>query len=304
MVNLEEIKSFFKGKISIGEPLSDHTSYRIGGPADYYFEPVDKSDLVNLVGYFEKLNFPHIILGNGTNLLVSDEGVRAAVISLENSLNDRNLKNNIVYAGAGIKLSKFVDFCIQNGKMGSEMLAGIPGSLGGALVMNASAFNGSISDHLYDVEVYSKGQIFRLKKDEIKFAYRTSSLNDKVILEAGFDFPDGDKERIASIRKELLDYRKSAQPVSWPSAGCVFKNPPGYHAAVIIQEANLKGVRIGGAEVSDLHGNFIINTGKATAKDVIELINVVRKRVQEKLNLTLELEVKMLGFTHDPFNEK
>jgi UDP-N-acetylmuramate dehydrogenase len=303
MVQLEEIKSFFKGKILINELLSDHTSFGIGGPADYYFEPSDKNDLISLVSYFQNKNFPYYLIGNGSNLLISDLGLRGAVISLENSLNGISYKDGLISAEAGLKLSKFVDFCIKNGKKGVEMLAGIPGSLGGALIMNASAYGGSISDFLYDVEVYYMDNVKRIKKEEIKFAYRYSDLNKTVILGASFKFPDGDKEQISAIRKELLDYRRSAQPVNYPSAGCVFKNPLGYHAAVLIQEMNLKGLRIGGAEISDLHGNFIINSGNAKAKDVIALIKTVMKKVKEEKNIDLEMEQKIIGFLEDPFKD-
>ena len=260
MVNFEEIKSIFKGKMLINEPLSRHTSFRIGGPADYYFEPLDKNDLMRLVSYFRKINSPYMIFGNGSNLLVSDEGLRCAVISLENSLNNKRVEGGLVYAEAGIKLSGFVDFCIQNGKAGIEMLAGIPGSLGGALIMNAGAYGGSISDYIHEVEVFEGGEIRKYKKEEIRFSYRNSSLAHSVILEASFKLPDGEKETIAKTRKELLDLRKMNQPVNYPSAGCIFKNPEGHHAALLVQEAELKGLKVGGAEVSRLHGNFIINT--------------------------------------------
>jgi UDP-N-acetylmuramate dehydrogenase len=301
MVFISEIKSFFNGKIAVSEPLSEHTSFRIGGPCDYYFEPSDKNDFVELIKYLERVQIPCFILGNGTNLLVNDDGLRGAVISLENSLNNLKYENGLIYGEAGTKLSKFVDFCIKNSKTGVEMLAGIPGSLGGALVMNASAYGGTISDHLIDVEVFFEGNIQRIKKKDIDFRYRYSSLNKMVILSASFELEDGEMELSAIKRKELLDYRKAAQPVHLPCAGCVFKNPPGHHAAVLVQEAELKGVKIGGAEVSDLHGNFIVNTNKATAKDVIDLIKHVRKTIKDKFNLDMDLEIKTIGFLKDPF---
>ena len=302
MVNLEEIKSFFKGKILINEPLSNHTSFRIGGPADYYFEPIDKEDIINLVTYLHKINFPYYIFGNGSNLLISDNGLRCAVISLENSLKGKRIENDLIIAEAGIKLSALVDFCIQNGKAGIEMLAGIPGSLGGALIMNASAYGGSISDHIVDVEVFQNGELKRLKKNEITFSYRNSTLANSVILEASFLLPEGDIDKISAIRKELLDKRRANQPVNFPSAGCIFKNPEGYHAALLIQEAGLKGLKIGGAEISQLHGNFIINTNNASANDVIELIKIVRKKIRDTKNIDLQVEVKLLGFKSNPLD--
>jgi UDP-N-acetylmuramate dehydrogenase len=303
MVNFEEIKSFFRGKMLINEPLSNHTSFRIGGPADYYFEPLNKEDLVNLISYFQKINFPFMILGNGSNLLICDEGLKCAVISLENSLNSKRLEGELVIAEAGIKLSGLVDFCVQNGRAGIEMLAGIPGSLGGALIMNASAYGGCISDHIFDVEVFENGEIKRYKKDEIHFSYRNSGLENSVILEAGFILPEGNKNQIAAVRKELLDLRKANQPVNYPSAGCIFKNPEGYHAAVLVQEVFLKGTKIGGAEISELHGNFIINRNNAKATDVIELIKLIKKRIKEEKNIDLSIEVKLVGFKKNPFDE-
>ena len=303
MVNFEEIKSFFRGKMLINEPLSNHTSFRIGGPADYYFEPQNKEDLVKLAGYFRNINFPYMIFGNGSNLLVSDDGLKCAVISLESSLNGKRIEGDLVIAEAGLKLSGLVDFCVQNEKTGLEMLAGIPGSLGGALIMNASAYGGCISEYIYEVEVFEEGEVKRYKKNEIDFSYRNSSLAKGVILEAAFKLPEGDKTKIAAVRKELLDTRKANQPVNYPSAGCIFKNPEGFHAAVMIQEAGLKGLKIGGAEISQLHGNFIINTNNAKATDVIELIKIIKKKIKEDKNIDLSIEVKLVGFKKNPFDE-
>lgn len=301
MINIEEIKSFFRGKIFIQEPLSEHTTFKIGGVADFYFEPQNKKDLIGLVDYLNKIKFQFIIMGNGSNLLVSDDGFRGAVISLENSLTSKQFTNNYIISEAGLKLSALVDFSIQNKKAGLEMLAGIPGSLGGALIMNASAYGGSISDYLYDVEVYKNGEVKRYKKSEIDFSYRHSSLLDSVILEASFELPDGDIEEISERKKTLLEQRRINQPVNYPSAGCIFRNPGNYHSGVLIQEADLKGMKIGGAEVSTLHGNFIINTGNAKAKDVIELINVIRDRIKIKNNIDLDVEIKLIGFKNNPF---
>jgi UDP-N-acetylmuramate dehydrogenase len=301
MINIEEIKSFFKGKILIQEPLSKHTTFKIGGVADFYFEPQNKKDLIELVDYFKKVKFPFIIIGNGSNLLVSDDGLRSAVISLENSLNSKKFIDGYIIAEAGLKLSTLVDFSIHNGKIGLEMLAGIPGSLGGALIMNASAYGGSISDYLYDVEVYKNSEVKIYKKDEIDFSYRRSSLLDSVILEASFKLSDGDIEKLSESKKTLLEQRKVNQPVNYPSAGCIFRNPINHHAGVLIQEAGLKGMKIGGAEVSNLHGNFIINTDNAKAKDVIELINLIKDRIKIKNNIDLDVEIKLVGFEDNPF---
>jgi UDP-N-acetylmuramate dehydrogenase len=300
MININEIKSFFQGKILIQEPLSEHTTFKIGGVADFYFEPQNKKDFFGLVDYFIKIKFPFLIIGNGSNLLVNDDGLRSAVISLENSLHSKKFVDGYIIAEAGLKLSALVDFSIHNGKAGLEMLAGIPGSLGGALIMNASAYGGSISDYLYDVEVYKNGEIQRYKKDEIDFSYRRSGLLDSVILETSFKLPNGDVEKLSETKRTLLEQRKINQPVNYPSAGCIFKNPVNHHAAVLIQEAGLKGMKIGGAEISTLHGNFIINTDNAKAKDVIELINTIKDKIKIKNNIDLDVEVKLIGFKNNP----
>ena len=216
-------------------------------------------------------------------------------------MNSKKFVDNYIIAEAGLKLSALVDFSIHNGKAGLEMLAGIPGSLGGALIMNASAYGGSISDHLYDVEVYKNGEVKRYKKDEIYFSYRHSSLLGSIILEASFKLPDGDIEEISERKKTLLEQRRINQPVNYPSAGCIFRNPFDHHAGVLVQEAGLKGMKIGGAEVSALHGNFIINTGDAKANDVIELINVIKDRIKIKNDIDLDIEVKLIGFKDNPF---
>ena len=303
MVNIDDIKNFFRGHIALSESLSKYTSFRIGGPADYYLEPADKDDVVKSITYFQAQNIPFIIVGKGSNLLVSDEGIRGAVINLESGLNSMRVEGERVFVDAGITMARFVDFCVQQGYKGVEMLAGIPGTIGGAVIMNAGAYGGEISDYLYDIEVLRAGKIIYIRKDEAGFAYRRSAFKGDIVLGVSFKLPLGDKAEVMNIRRELLIKRNRAQPVNFPNSGSMFKNPPGTYAAKLIEESGLKGTRRGSAQISEKHGNFIVNLGGATAKDVLELIELARKAVSTKTGITLELEVKLLGFPDSVMKE-
>jgi len=299
LVNIDNIKEIFRGHIAISEPLSKYTTFRIGGPADYYLEPADREDVVNIITYFQQQHFPFLIVGRGSNLLVSDEGVRGAVINLESGLNSLRVEGDRIFADAGVAMARFVDFCVQRGYKGVEMLAGIPGTVGGALMMNAGAYGGEIADHLVDVELLRNGTLLYLKKEGGGFAYRRSGLHDDVILGASFRLPEGDKTEIMNIRRELLQKRNQAQPLNYPNSGSMFKNPPGNFAAKLIEEAGLKSARRGNAQISEKHANFIVNLGNAKAQDVLDLMNLARKTVLEKFGIVLEPEVKLIGFPID-----
>jgi UDP-N-acetylmuramate dehydrogenase len=237
-----------------------------------------------------------VIIGNGSNVLIRDEGYRGAAIHLDQGFADISVGDDNVVAGAGVMLSRFVDFCIQRGLRGVEMLAGIPGTLGGAIIMNAGAYGGDISSFITEVEIIREGSFKKVRKEEAGFAYRRSGLNRDIILSTSFKLPRGDEEELKNIRKELLKRRNESQPVDLPNAGCIFKNPPGDYARRLIQECGLKGLRVGGAEVSEKHANFITNQGNATANDVLVLIKVIRQRVYTQFNVKLDLEVKLIGF--------
>lgn len=299
MVSLEEIKQFFKGDIRLSQPLASFTTFRIGGPADYYLEPLDKDDVVNVIKYLQANGFPYMIIGNASNLLISDEGYRGAVINLEKALSDVRKEEDFVVAEAGARLAKFVDFCVQRGLGGVEMLAGIPGTIGGAVIMNAGAYGGEISDHLVDVEVLREGNVVWIRKEEGGFSYRRSGFARDVVLSARFLLPKKDRAELMRIRRELLIRRNLTQPVNYPNAGSIFKNPPGNYAAKFVEDAGLKGLRRGGAQISDRHGNFIVNTGNAKATDVLELIRIAQEEVYKKYNVRLELEVKLIGFKEE-----
>lgn len=297
MIALDDIRRAFSGRIAIQEPLAKYTTFRIGGPADIYLEPLDKADALSLIRYLRRQELPFFLMGNGSNVLVADEGIRGAVVNLEAGFGYANVQEDgTITAGAGIRLAKFVDFCIGQGCQGAEMLAGIPGTLGGAVIMNAGAYGGEISDHMISVEVIRGDKLVKIRKEEGGFAYRTSGLHGDVILEATFEFPQGVSEEMRMIRRATMLKRNTSQPVKWPNAGSIFKNPPGHFAAKLIQDCGLKGCRVGDAEISDLHANFIINLGGASAHDVLTLIDIAREAVRARFGIELELEIKLVGF--------
>lgn len=301
MISLEHITNFFRGRLTLGEPLAKYTSFRIGGPADFYIEPADRDDLLDLIQYLGRENIPFVVLGCGSNVLVSDEGLRGVVINLEHGLNRIHIDDGIVNAEAGVRMGKFVDFCIQHGFGGVEMLAGIPGTIGGGVVMNAGAYGGEIANHFVSVEIIRDGKVVELKKEECGFAYRRSNFSRDIVLKARFRFSLGDKAEMIKQRRELLLRRNLSQPLNLPNSGSVFKNPAGQYAAKLIEECGLKGTRRGKAQISEKHGNFIVNHGGATAMNVIELIELARRTVRDKFGVTLEPEVKLLGFSEEVY---
>ena len=299
MVSVDDIRKVFRGHVAVGEPLAKYTSFRIGGPADFYLEPVDKYDLIDIVRFFKKLDYRFMIIGKGSNLLISDAGFRGAAINLEEGMGIVRTEAERIVADAGVRLSKFVDFCIQHEKAGVEMLAGIPGTIGGAVIMNAGAYGGEISDHLVEVEIYRDDNLQKVTKAEAGFSYRRSGFGRDVILNASFVLPQGDLTELLRRRRELLLKRNQSQPLNLPNSGSMFKNPQGTFAAKLVEEARLKGKRIGGAQISERHGNFIVNHGGATAHNVLDLVTLARKKVFERTGVKLELEVKLIGFQEE-----
>lgn len=299
MVSLSDIKQFFRGYIGINEPMAKYTSMRVGGPADYYLEPVDKMDLVEIIRYLRANKFPTLMLGRGSNLLVSDEGIRGAAVNIEAALANVRMERELVLVEAGVNLAKFVDFCMQNGLAGVEMLAGIPGSIGGAVVMNAGAHGGEISDHLVEVEVFRDDRIQTIKKEDGQFSYRHSGFGNDIVLGASFRLAPGNKEELLAKRRELILKRNTSQPLHLPNSGSMFKNPPGNFAAKLIEQAGLKGKRVGNAQISEKHANFIVNLGGAKAADILTLVDLARRTVHQNAGILLELEVKLIGFSEE-----
>jgi UDP-N-acetylmuramate dehydrogenase len=297
VISIGEIQKFFRGRIVLSEPMNMYTTFRIGGPADYYFEPADKEDTISIVRYLQVQEFPFVAIGRGSNLLVNDEGYRGAIVHMETGLKSCRIDGETIYVEAGLSLNSFVDFCIQHSLRGVEMLAGIPGTIGGAIIMNAGAYGGEISTYLIDIEIIRDGMSTILTRDEAKFSYRRASFREHdVIISARFRMPKGEKEELEKTRSELILKRNSKHPLNYPNCGSVFKNMPEGPAAKYIEGAGLKGTRIGNAQISEKHANFIINLDGASASDVYNLIGLVKKSVLEKFGIPLQLEVKLLGF--------
>lgn len=296
MISISDIQINLRGTIAVDEPMAKYTWMKVGGPADFYIEPADKGDLLAIVRYFRQQRFPWMMIGRGSNILVSDEGIRGAVLNVESALSSLSQSGDSIIAESGVRLTKFVDFCIQHGYAGSEMLAGIPGTVGGAVVMNAGAHGGEISDHLLAIEVLREGVVEVVRKEEAGFYYRSSALASDIVLAATFGFPHGEKEELSKKRRELIMKRNDSQPLDLPNLGSMFKNPKNAHAAQLIEQAGLKGKRIGDAQVSEKHANFIVNLGSAKADDVVKLIELVKRTVYQHFGLMLDLEVKLVGF--------
>lgn len=292
--------------VKVNEPMKLHTTFKIGGPADYYVKPTDVIQLRKLTELFNNNSIPYYVIGNGSNLLVSDDGYRGAIIRIYDKftgyevLPESDAERTLVSVRAGMSLIKLGRELSELGLTGFEFASGIPGSIGGAVVMNAGAYGGEIKDVLVSAKVMDRdGNISELSKEELKLGYRTSIMDEKelIVVEVTLALKHGDKEQIKKTMVELSRRRIDKQPLEYPSAGSTFKRPEGYFAGKLIEDAGLKGLAVGGAKVSDKHAGFVINTGKATAADVIELTDKVAKAVYEKFNVKLNLEVRRVGFT-------
>ena len=294
----ETIKKNTLAEVAINEPLSKHTTYGIGGPAEIMVFPENKTDLIQIIRTARKMNQPVSILGSGSNILISDNGIKGVVISLKNTLKLIEIENQKLYAECGSMLGRIVKQAVKHNLIGLENLNGVPGTLGGALVMNAGAWGGEISENLVQVELIDEdGKLRYLQKNEINFSYRQSSFNKKdILLSAEFLLKKADKEIINKNFVEAQTGRKSTQPLNKRSAGSLFKNPKGHSAGKLIDEAGLKGFSIGQAKISDKHANFFINEGNASSRDMLQLIKKAHQTVKEKFNINLELEVKLMGF--------
>lgn len=280
------------------EPMKRHTTFRIGGPADYYLCPHSAKEIQKVVEICREEKLPYFILGNGSNLLVSDQGYRGVVIQLWKNVSDIQVEGCLIHAKAGASLAKIAAEALEEGLTGMEFAAGIPGTLGGAVVMNAGAYGGEMKDILKEVLVMDQqGRIFTLEKKDLKLGYRTSAVKEKgyIVLAAVLELRPGDREEIRKLMEDLKQKRVEKQPLDLPSAGSTFKRPEGYFAGKLIMDAGLRGFSVGGAQVSEKHCGFIVNTGGASASDVLTLIREVQKRVREKFGVELETEVKFLG---------
>ena len=298
---MNEINNETASLCLINESLKKHTTYGIGGPADLMIFPKSKQDLIKVVEIINKNKIQLAILGSGSNVLVSDNGIRGAVISLKNSLKQIEVDDNILYAECGTMLGKIVKHAVKNNLIGLENLNGVPGTLGGALIMNAGAWGGEISENLIHVEVInSKSEIQKIQKKDLNFSYRQSSFNkDDILLSAKFNLKKADKNIIKENFIEAQSGRKKSQPLNKRSAGSLFKNPKNNSAGKLLDEAGLKGFSIGDAKISEKHANFFINDGDASSRDMLMLIKKAHKEVKDKFNVNLSLEVKLMGFNAD-----
>ena len=297
-------KSIDKNFIKLDEPMSKHTSFRVGGNADAYIIVQNKENLIEVLKIAKEYYLPITIVGNGTNLLVKDNGIRGLVINYASSNFEIIDANKVdaykIKVDSGVKNGVFAQFLLKNELTGFEFAAGIPGTIGGAIYMNAGAFGGEIANIVESVTYISLKdlKIYTLKNEQCEFAYRTSIFEqdeDKIILEAIFNFKKGKKEEIAQKMDEFRNKRLSSQPLDKPSAGSTFKRGENFITAKLIDECNLKGYKIGGAQVSEKHAGFIINTGNASAKDIIDLIEYVKTKVYEKFGVEIKPEVRVIG---------
>ena len=287
-----------RGKLLYDEPLSGRTSFRIGGTADYYYLPKDIEDLAAVVRMCEEQRIPRFVLGRGSNLLVADAGFRGVVMDLSTAFNAIASSGLTVTAGAGVQLWDLLLYCTERGLSGMESLAGIPGSVGGGIRLNAGAHGSEIKDCLSNAAFLdSAGSLVIRARNEIRMEYRSTDLpGDAVIVQAQFQMSEGNPAVMDAAQKAILAQRKEKQPLSLPSAGSVFKRPPGDYAGRLIEEAGLKGLRIGDAMVSGKHANFIVNCQSASASDVLRLIREVQERVLARFGVMLEPEIHFLGF--------
>jgi UDP-N-acetylmuramate dehydrogenase len=294
---MKDLEKSIRGVVLFDEPMARHTSYRVGGPADIFIAPADTDDLVRAIEILHGRDVPVIIIGKGTNLLVRDGGIRGCVVSMSEMSKIERTGPGAVSADAGAPLMEVINRCVEWSLAGLEKLAGIPGSVGGAVVMNAGAHGAYMDGVVHAATVLGPGGVvYEKTKDDLGFAYRSSSLDGtEIILMVRFSFTGGDREELSRIVAEKLAWRRERQPLSLPSAGSVFKNPPGMPAGKIITELGLKGTSVGGAEVSMLHANFIVNRAAAKAADILSLIEMISRKAREERGIDLEPEIKIVG---------
>lgn len=287
-----------EAQVCVNEPMKQHTTFRIGGTADYFVSPTETEHIRKVIELCRRENMPWYVIGNGSNLLVSDQGFRGVIIRLFKNYAKIRVEGEQIFVQAGTLLSRTANAALEEGLTGFEFAAGIPGTIGGALVMNAGAYGGEMKDVTESVTVLTlEGEILTLKREELEMGYRTSLIARKgyLVLEAVLKLTRGNQEQIKEKMADLRQRRISKQPLEYPSAGSTFKRPQGYFAGKLIMDAGLRGFQIGGAQVSEKHCGFVINTGNATAEDVLELIRQVSAKVKAREGVALEPEVKLLG---------
>lgn len=301
-MNQKVIEKFWnllgKDRVLVDEPMKRHTTFRIGGPADFFLLPSTVDEVRGILEICREEELPYFILGNGSNLLVSDKGYRGVIIQLYRNFSNISVEGNEICASSGALLSQIAAAARNASLTGFEFAGGIPGTLGGAVFMNAGAYGGELKDVLKEAVVMTEqGEILTLPVEKLDMGYRTSRIKKAgyLVLEARLVLEQGDMDKIRDITKDLTEKRVSKQPLKYPSAGSTFKRPEGYFAGKLIQDAGLRGYQVGGAQVSEKHCGFVINKENATATDVVNLIHDVQRIVYEKFQVQLDTEVKFLG---------
>lgn len=296
---IEALRGFVQSEnVHVQEPMAGHTTFRVGGPADCLVELENVEQLQKVQRYLKQIEIPYVVLGNGSNVLVSDEGYRGVVLQIGRAMNRVLVEGNCIIAQAGALMSQVAKVAMENGLTGMEFMSGIPGTVGGGVVMNAGAYGGEMSQIVTKVTVVnSEGEILELGNETMEFGYRYSTIKNQpfTVTEVSFELARGEREAIKATMEDLAAKRREKQPLEYPSAGSTFKRPEGFFAGELIMKAELRGFQIGGARVSDKHCGFVINAGNATASDVMNLIREIQVRVKDKFNVDLEPEVVFLG---------
>ncbi len=294
----EEVQRVFSGKILVQEPMARHTSWKIGGPVDLLLIPESEDDCITVLQLAKHHGVPYWVIGNGSNLLVTDKGIRGLVIKIGSNMNSVTLQDQEIIAQSGAMMPIVARIAADHALVGLEFAAGIPATVGGALVMNAGAHGRCMADVVKEVTILdSDGIQHRIGNAEMLFRYRSSRLKTEqgIVMQVVFSLDKGSASDIKVNMLNFMEQRRKAQPSNKPNAGSVFKNPPGTSAGQLIDAAGCKGMRCGGAEVSTKHANFILNTDHATAADVLQLVERVKAAVIQKFNIELELEVRVVG---------
>ncbi|WP_066395761.1 UDP-N-acetylmuramate dehydrogenase [Neobacillus mesonae] len=296
---IKELEALNVGKVKRDEPLANHTTIKIGGPADLFIEPSSVDNLKKVMTVVEKHNLNWRAIGRGSNLLVSDKGIEGVVIKLGQGLDHLEINGTEIIAGGGHSLVSLSTLISRKGLSGLEFASGIPGSVGGAVYMNAGAHGSDISNILTRAHIlFNDGSMEWLTNEEMEFSYRTSILQKKrpgIVVEAVFQLTEGERTEIVALMQKNKDYRKVTQPWNFPCAGSIFRNPLPNYAGKLVEIAGLKGYKIGGAEISQMHGNFIVNAGNATAGDVLALIEHVKDTIYSLYQIKMETEVEIIG---------
>lgn len=298
-VNFKELfenKNF--GEVLLNEPMKNHTSFKIGGPADVVIIPKDENQIVEAITLLRENNINFFIIGNGTNLLVKDGGLRCAVIKINEGLNKVHIGDNKIYCEAGALLTAVSKGVARKNLTGMEFANGIPGTIGGAVTMNAGAYGGEMKDIISKVRAIDKdNNIKEYSNSEMNFRYRGSRVTDEdlIVLSVELELESGDPVKIEEVMKDLTYKRTSKQPLELPSGGSTFKRPVGYFAGKLIEDSGLRGLRHGGAQISEKHCGFVVNVENASCKNVLELIQIVQKTVRDNYDVELETEIKLIG---------